>query len=44
MDKNYIIFQENGLFGAKYSSGRIAITPKYKEMYVARKFVRHFFR
>lgn len=33
MDKNYIIFQENGLFGAKYSSGRIAITPKYKEMY-----------
>lgn len=28
-----IIYQENNLFGAKYQSGRIAITPKYKEMY-----------
>lgn len=28
-----IVFQKNNLFGAKYPSGRIAITPKYKEMY-----------
>lgn len=28
-----IVFQKNNLFGAKYPSGRIAITPKYKEMF-----------
>ena len=28
-----IVFQKNNLFGAKHPSGRIAITPKYKEMY-----------
>ncbi|WP_251623909.1 WG repeat-containing protein [Odoribacter lunatus] len=33
MNNDLIIFQENGLFGAKYPFGKIAITPKYREMY-----------
>ena len=32
MDTNYIIFQENGLYGAKDQSGSIVIKPQYKEM------------
>lgn len=32
MDKDYIIFQENGLFGAKSSKGEIIIPPQYMEM------------
>lgn len=33
MDKNYIVFQENGLFGAKNQVGEIVISAQYKEMY-----------
>lgn len=33
MDKGFIIFQENGLFGAKNSKGEIIISPQYMEMY-----------
>ena len=33
MDKDYIIFQENGLYGAKDQSGIVVIEPQYKEMY-----------
>ena len=33
MDKSYIIFQENGLFGAKRQNGEIVIAAQYKEMY-----------
>ena len=33
MDKEYIIFQENGLFGAKNQRGEIIIQPQYMEMY-----------
>ena len=32
MDKDYIIFQENGLFGAKNQTGDIIIEPQYIEM------------
>lgn len=32
MDKDYIIFQENGLFGAKNQRGEIIIPPQYMEM------------
>lgn len=33
MDKDYIIFQENGLFGAKDHLGNVVVKPQYKEMY-----------
>ena len=33
MDKDYIIFQENSLFGAKNQAGEVIILPQYKEMY-----------
>lgn len=33
MDKDYVIFQENGLYGAKDKSGIVVIEPQYKEMY-----------
>jgi len=33
MDKDYIIFQENGLFGAKNQIGEVIIPPQYTEMY-----------
>ena len=33
MDKDYIIFQENGLFGAKNQRGEVIIPPQYMEMY-----------
>ena len=33
MDKEYIIFQENGLFGAKSQAGEVVIPPQYMEMY-----------
>lgn len=32
MDKEYIIFQEDGLFGAKDQRGKIIIQPQYMEM------------
>lgn len=32
MDKNYIIFQEDGLFGAKNQRGKVIIPPQYMEM------------
>lgn len=32
MDKDYIIFQENGLYGAKDQLGNMVIEPQYKEM------------
>lgn len=32
MEKNYIIFQENGLFGAKNQRGEVTIPPQYIEM------------
>lgn len=32
MDKNYFIFQENGLFGAKDQAGDVVIKPQYTEM------------
>ena len=32
MDKDYIIFQENGLFGAKNQRGEVVIQPQYMEM------------
>lgn len=32
MDKDYIIFQENGLFGAKNQKGEVIISPQYMEM------------
>lgn len=32
MDKDYIIFQENGLFGAKNPKGEVVILPQYVEM------------
>lgn len=32
MDKDYIIFQENGLFGAKNQRGEVIILPQYMEM------------
>lgn len=32
MDKDYIIFQEDGLFGAKDQMGNVVIKPQYKEM------------
>lgn len=32
MDKDYIIFQENGLFGAKNQRGEVIIPPQYMEM------------
>lgn len=32
MDKDYTIFQENGLFGAKDQMGNVVIKPQYKEM------------
>lgn len=32
MEKDYIIFQENGLFGAKSQTGEIIIKPQYIEM------------
>lgn len=32
MDKDFVIFQENGLFGAKNSKGEIIILPQYMEM------------
>ena len=32
MDKDYIIFQENGLFGAKNQRGEVIISPQYMEM------------
>ena len=32
MDKDYTIFQENGLFGAKDQMGNIVIKPQYIEM------------
>ncbi len=33
MDKDYIIFQDNGLFGAKNQRGEVIIPPQYMEMY-----------
>lgn len=33
MDKDYIIYQENGLFGAKNQRGEVIIPPQYMEMY-----------
>jgi len=33
MDKDLIIFQENGLFGVKNSKGKVIISPQYMEMY-----------
>ena len=33
MNKEYIIFQENGLFGLKDNTGKIIISPQYMEMY-----------
>lgn len=32
MDKDYIIFQENGLYGAKDLLGNVVMEPQYKEM------------
>ena len=32
MDKEYIIFQEDGLFGAKDQKGKVIIPPQYMEM------------
>ena len=32
MDKDYIIFQEDGLFGAKNQRGEVIIQPQYMEM------------
>lgn len=32
MDKDFVIFQENGLFGAKSQRGEIIIQPQYMEM------------
>lgn len=32
MDKDYIIFQEDGLFGAKNQKGEVVIPPQYMEM------------
>lgn len=32
MDKDYIIFQEDGLFGAKNQRGEVIIPPQYMEM------------
>lgn len=32
MDKNYIIFQEDGLFGTKNQRGEVIIPPQYMEM------------
>ena len=32
MDKNYFIFQENALFGAKDQAGDVVIKPQYTEM------------
>jgi len=32
MDKEYIIFQEDGLFGAKDQKGKVVIPPQYMEM------------
>ena len=32
MEKDYSIFQENGLFGAKDQMGNVIIKPQYKEM------------
>lgn len=32
-DKEVIIFESNGLFGAKLANGNIVIPPQYKEMY-----------
>ena len=32
MDKDYIIFKENGLFGAKNQNGEVVIPPQYMEM------------
>ena len=32
MDKSYIIFQENGLFGVKNRIGEVVIQPQYLEM------------
>lgn len=32
MDKDYIIFKENGLFGAKNQNGEVIIPPQYMEM------------
>ncbi len=32
MDKDYIIFQEDGLFGAKDQKGKVIIPPQYMEM------------
>lgn len=32
MDKEYIIFQEDGLFGAKNQRGEVVIQPQYMEM------------
>lgn len=32
MDKSYIIFQENGLFGVKNRIGKVVIQPQYLEM------------
>ena len=32
MDKDYIIFQEDGLFGAKNQRGEVVIPPQYMEM------------
>lgn len=33
MDKEYIIFQEDGLFGVKNQRGEVIIPPQYMEMY-----------
>ena len=32
MDKDYIIFQEDGLFGVKNQRGEVVIQPQYMEM------------
>lgn len=32
MNKDYIIFQEDGLFGAKDQKGKVFIPPQYMEM------------
>ena len=32
MDKDYVIFQENDLFGAREQMGEVIIPPQYMEM------------
>lgn len=32
MDKDYIIFENNGLYGLKTKEGELIVEPQYKEM------------